>query len=182
MCCGRNTGGCAIETRAARFTTRVPETTKKGEAQTFLNDRLGRVSRSEPVGAQIGRVTFEDAAKDITNDYTVNGRRSLEHLKRRLKLHLTPVFGGRRMVTITTADVRAFTVARLEAGASRAEVNRELAILKRMFTLALQAGKLLHRPHIPMLKESQRHGRGSSSATNSRPCEPSLPAHLSPRW
>ena len=155
------------------------ETTKKGEAQTFLNDRLGRVSRSEPVGAQIGRVTFEDAAKDITNDYTVNGRRSLGHLKRRLEKHLTPVFGGRRMTNITTSDVRAFTVSRLEAGASRAEVNRELAILKRMFTLALQAGKLLHRPHIPMLKESNvRTGFFERPEFDAVRAE--LPAHLRP--
>ena len=38
-------------------------------------------------------------------------------------------------------------------GASNAEINRELAALKRMYTLAMQAGKLLHRPHIPMLDE-----------------------------
>lgn len=38
-------------------------------------------------------------------------------------------------------------------GASNGEINRELALLKRMFTLAVQAGKVLYRPHIPMLKE-----------------------------
>lgn len=36
---------------------------------------------------------------------------------------------------------------------SNAEINRELTALKRMFTLAMQAGKLLHRPQIPMLQE-----------------------------
>jgi integrase len=36
---------------------------------------------------------------------------------------------------------------------SNAEINRELAHLKRAFTLAVQAGKLLRRPHIPMLDE-----------------------------
>ena len=39
------------------------------------------------------------------------------------------------------------------AGASNAEINRELALLKRMFTLAIQGGTLLYRPHIPMLRE-----------------------------
>jgi integrase len=42
---------------------------------------------------------------------------------------------------------------RSTAGTSNAEINRELTILKRMFTLAMEAGKLLHRPHIPMLEE-----------------------------
>lgn len=36
---------------------------------------------------------------------------------------------------------------------SNGEINRELTALKRMFTLAMQAGKILYRPHIPMLKE-----------------------------
>ncbi|MEE9301938.1 MAG: site-specific integrase, partial [Alphaproteobacteria bacterium] len=33
-------------------------------------------------------------------------------------------------------------------------INRELAILKRAFRLSVQAGKLLHVPHIPMLAEN----------------------------
>lgn len=37
--------------------------------------------------------------------------------------------------------------------ASNAELNRELATLKRVFSLAAQAGNLLHRPHIPLLRE-----------------------------
>jgi integrase len=36
---------------------------------------------------------------------------------------------------------------------SNAEINRELTILKRMFTPAVQADKLLRRPHIPLLEE-----------------------------
>src|SRR4029079_18378393 len=38
-------------------------------------------------------------------------------------------------------------------GVSNAEINRELTTLKRMFNLALQAAKLLQKPHIPFLKE-----------------------------
>ena len=37
---------------------------------------------------------------------------------------------------------------------SNAEINRELQILKRCFSLAVQAGKLHSRPHIAMLRES----------------------------
>ncbi|MFN2447409.1 MAG: hypothetical protein ABR606_17715, partial [Vicinamibacterales bacterium] len=38
-------------------------------------------------------------------------------------------------------------------GVSNAEINRELTALKRMFNLAIQAGKLIQKPHIPFLKE-----------------------------
>ena len=43
---------------------------------------------------------------------------------------------------------------RQEAGASNAEINRELAILKRAFSLGARAGKILNKPYIPGLKES----------------------------
>lgn len=36
---------------------------------------------------------------------------------------------------------------------SNAEINRELTILKRMFSLAIQADKLYRKPHVPLLKE-----------------------------
>src|SRR5207244_4058659 len=101
----------------------------------------------------MGRFKFADAAKDIEDEYTVNARRSVGELKRRIKLHLEPAFRGRRMSSITTADVRAFTRVRLDAKASAGEINRELAILKRMFTLAVKGNKLLARPYIPMLRE-----------------------------
>jgi integrase len=39
------------------------------------------------------------------------------------------------------------------AGAANGEINRELAALKRMYTLAVQAGKLHAKPYIPMLQE-----------------------------
>ena len=36
---------------------------------------------------------------------------------------------------------------------SNGEINRGPAILKRIFNLALQAGKIRHKPHVPLLRE-----------------------------
>ena len=58
------------------------------------------------------------------------------------------------MASVTTADVRACRSARQEEGAADATVNREVAILKRAFRLAVDDGKLLHRPRIKMLAEN----------------------------
>jgi integrase len=89
----------------------------------------------------------------------VNARKAREHVARRIKKGRTPYFGGWRMANITTADIRKYIEQRQEAGAANATINRELAALKRMFSLAIQAGKLLQRPHIPMLQErNARHG------------------------
>jgi integrase len=130
------------------------------EARDLLRKREGAIADGAPITAKIGRLRFEDAAKDVENDFTANGKRSLDDVKRRIRLHLTPFFGGRRMASITPADVRAYVAHRQkvehegDAKPANGQINRELAILKRMFTLAMQAGKLLHRPHIAMLRES----------------------------
>ena len=115
--------------------------------------QLGEIAKGLPVTPKVSRLRFEEAAHDVINDYKTNGKRSLGHLERRITLHLEPFFGYRRMATITMADIRAYCAKRQNAGASNAEINRELAALKRMHSLALQAGKLLHRPDIPLLEE-----------------------------
>jgi integrase len=154
---------------------------KKQAAIDLLRIREGDITKGVPVSAKIGRLRFEEAAADVVNDYRANGKRSLRVVERRITKHLTPFFGGRKMSSITTADVRAYVASRqtettithkaytitrkdgsplevparerVSEGASNAEINRELAILKRIFNLAVQAGKLLHKPHIPLLRE-----------------------------
>lgn len=126
---------------------------KKGAAIDLLKIREGDGAHGLPVTPKIGRLRFEDAVADVVTDYKINGKRSLEDVQRRIDKHLTPYFGGRRMVAITTTDIRAFVAERQAAKASNAGINRELAIIKRAFRLAVQAGKLLHVPHVPMLHE-----------------------------
>ena len=117
-------------------------TDKWEKARDLLRTREGDIANGVPVSSQIGRLRFEQAADAIEVDYIANRRRSLGKVKQRIRLHLTPFFGGRRMANITTSDVEAFTKKRLDAGASHGEVNRELAILKRTFTLAIKARRL----------------------------------------
>ncbi len=129
-------------------------TDKKTEAEKLLKQREGDVAKGLPISAKIGRLRFEDAAADLLNDYKINGKRSYENVKSSVvEGALEPWFRGRRMASITTADVRAYVADRQAKAYANATINRELAALKRMFTLAVQAGKLLQRPYIPMLIE-----------------------------
>ena len=129
-------------------------TTNERKALKFLTIREGDVAKGLPVLPRVDRVRFEELVEDLLNEYRNNGRKSLADTERRFKLHLTPFFRGRRAVSITTADVRKFIAARQKAGASNGEINRELSGLKRAFNLAVQDGKLLSKPYIPMLKEA----------------------------
>src|SRR5687767_1980916 len=155
---------------------------KEGEAKSLLRLREGDIERGVADTPKVGRIRFDEAVTDVLNDYRTNRKRSLDDVARRIERHLKPFFGNRRLASITTTDIReyidsrqkettivrrAFTFTardgtprqvpeqrRTITGVSNAEINRELTALKRMFNLAIQAGKLLQKPHIPFLKEN----------------------------
>ena len=128
-------------------------TTKYEEARDQLRRKEGQIADGVPVSPKTGRLRFEDAMASVLNDYVINGRKSHDHAKRRIDLHLTPYFAGRRLTSITTDQIAAFTADRLKAGASAAEVNRELAIIKRAYSLATKASRIHSRPYVAMLAE-----------------------------
>jgi integrase len=148
------------------------------KARRILRDREGDVVKGVPVSPNVGKITFDEAATDLLNDYSMNRKRTHDDARRRIKKHLSPFFGNRRMITITTTDLRAYVAKRQKEGTpvrrkrgkakaaelpadpearrpvSAGEINRELTVLKRMFSLAIQSGRLLHKPHFPMLREN----------------------------
>ena len=115
----------------------------------------------------------------VLNDYVINGRKSHDHAKRRIDLHLTPAFAGRRLTSVTTDQIAAFTADRLKAGASDAEVNRELAIIKRAYSLAMKAGRIHSRPYVAMLKEHNTR-KGFLEPTQFAAVKGHLPVALQP--
>jgi len=128
--------------------------TEKHELPETRLKRIGCVAAGPAlITAQPARLTFRAATRDVLDDYRINRKRSLVDVQRHLRLHLEPFFGRRRMAAITTADVRRYVARRQGEGARNATINRELALLKRAFTLAIAAGTLPSRPHIPLLRE-----------------------------
>jgi integrase len=144
----------------------------------MLRAREGDVERGIPIDPKVGRVTFHEAAEDMLNDYKANRKNTYVDAKRRIDKHLAPFFGNKRMSSITTSDIRAYIAKRLadtwlarsarrvkrrngtwqelpeqRKPVSVGEINRELTVLKRMFSLAIEAGKLHHKPHFAMLRE-----------------------------
>ena len=150
---------------------------KKEDAKKLLREREHLVDNGAAITAQVNRVTFEDAAADLVTDYKTNRRRSLRVVELRITKHLAPFFGRRRLMTISTVDVRAFAATRQAARASNAEINRELILLKRMCRLAMQAGKLMVQPYIPLLKEANIR-TGFFEREQFESVQRHLPAHL----
>src|ERR1035437_10355602 len=150
---------------------------KKRVAEDLLKEREGDVVKGMPITAQVGKIRFEEAADDLLNDYRTNKKRSLRTITLRIEKHLKPFFGGRRMTGIGTALTRVFVTRRQAAGASNASINRDLIALKRMFTLALQGGKLMVRPYIPLLKENNVR-KGFFEPAQFKSVRNHLPVHM----
>src|SRR5262245_43560717 len=126
--------------------------TEEKAAIQLLKKRVQDLGRGV-IGTREDRVTFEQLAEDLKNEYKVNARRSLRSVELSIR-HLSTFFAGDRAVHITTDRIRAYIAERQEEEAANASINRELSALKLAFSLAQQAGKLFHRPYIPTLEEN----------------------------
>ena len=146
-------------------------------AADLLKVREGKIAEGEPIVRGVGTITLDEAQAAVAADYRANSYDSLDAMERRYRLHLAPYFGGtRKLATITTGTIRAYIDHRLAEPVTevrtyrtgrtvvvtpkiprttaRATVNRELALLDRMFHLAIENGAILYGPHIPTLKEA----------------------------
>lgn len=151
---------------------------EKGKAQRLLRLRMGDIAKGLPVSPAGFKLTFEDAAADVLNDFTANGKRSRAVVARRLTKHLTPFFGGWKLAEISDDTIRAYIAhrhaqpitsrkartiveadgqTRIEPAITRppsnAEINRELQILKRAYSLNKRK-LLVPPPAMPKLRES----------------------------
>ncbi|MGE0821760.1 MAG: tyrosine-type recombinase/integrase [Candidatus Binatia bacterium] len=155
------------------------KTKDKAEARRKLQSRLGELADSRYVGPAPERVTFEELANMILDDYRVNGRKSYNDVEWRIRCHLRPFFNQKRAHEITTADVKAYIAHRQTEGAKNGSINRELAALKRMFNLALQAEKIIKKPYIPSLEENNAR-KGFFEQAEYEAVLAKLPEHLRP--
>jgi integrase len=87
----------------------------------------------------------------LLENYRGNGNRSLVRAQGALK-HLRKAFGSDRAVDIKTRHLMAYVRERTDAGATRATVAYELAVLKRAMSIAVEAELLPYRPKFPTIR------------------------------
>ena len=62
--------------------------TKEADAKSLLRVREGDIERGVALTPKVGRIRFDEGAKDVLNDYRTNRKRSLDDVERRIELHL----------------------------------------------------------------------------------------------
>lgn len=154
-------------------------TKNKAEARRILQARLGQLAEGRYVGPAAERVTFSDLEQMIMDDYRVNGQKSIGDVEWRIRCHLRPFFGHKKAHDITTADVKAYSAHRQEEEAKNGSINRELAALKRMFNLAMQAERITRKSYIPSLEENNAR-KGFFEQAEYESVLAKLPEHLRP--
>jgi integrase len=129
-------------------------------ARKRLKEKLDAISKGRFVPNE-EKLTFEQIRQGLITDYKVQDNRSLSTMLYCVK-HLEKFFGFDRAIDITSDRVREYQAARLAEGASRATVNREVAYLGRMLSLAANADppKISRKPKFPMLDESDNVRQG----------------------
>lgn len=126
----------------------VAHATSKQAATDYLNMRRAEIrnEKSNPAVVVSG-LRYEDLRALVLADYEVNNRKSLTtnadgeqsigNLKR-----LDAAFGGRATADITTGDIAELKLKLRREGLANGTVNRTLALLRRMFVVAVSEEKL----------------------------------------
>jgi integrase len=152
-------------------------TNKHAAAEIERNVRI-QLAKAEAGIRTFKRVTFDDLMQLCRDDWKANKRRSTLSSESMIK-HLSTTFKGKLARFITSADLKAYTRKRLAEGAANGTCNRELALMRRAFNLAMQSDVLDYAPKVAMLKEAPAR-KGFFDEEKFTKVLERLPAHLRP--
>ena len=132
-----------------------------GTTRTQAEEYIAKLKRDAkdsrldlPTGTKIA-LRFNQAANDYISRLKQEGGKDLKRKEQRLKDHLTPWFKGTPLSKIDNALVKRYRTFRLHHQASPATINRELAVLSQLLTLAVEWKWINKRPKFEREKEPE---------------------------
>ncbi len=153
--------------------------TDEAKARSLLKIRLGQVESGEYRGTTQSRVLVAALFDLVVEDYKISNKRSIEDLEYRVDKNLRPTLGKVRASVFGSSHVDSHIRTRREAGASDATINRELAIVRRAFSLGMRTDPPLvsRKPWIRRLDEDNVR-EGFIEDNQYRALLKELPGHL----
>jgi integrase len=155
------------------------DSTNEADARRLLKIRLGQVESGEYRGATSNRVQVSDLLDLVIADYRIAKKRSIADLTYRIDKNIRPKLGNARAAIFGTGHADRYIQARREEKASDATINRELAIVRRAFSLGMRADPplVVRKPWIRRLDEDNAR-EGFLEDDQYRALLKELPAHL----
>jgi hypothetical protein len=155
--------------------------TDPNRAWKFLAKMIGKAEAQTLPSARSQRTTVEDLWKAYSTSYKAEllakvptdvpapvrewreqvADRNFSYVEQRWNAHLKDVFSGKRAAIVTTDDLKEYILTRKRQRAGNAIINRELALLRRMFNLGYKSTppKIDRLPVFPeRLPENVRQG------------------------
>lgn len=110
------------------------------DAQNLLKEKNGQVVSGNFVSTKVQRITVAELFEAVLTDYR-NNEKTIAWAERVWKLHLKPFFGDMRATNVGTDQIAAYISERKsgEEPAANGTINRELALLRRAFTLGYKS-------------------------------------------
>ena len=144
-----------------RYRKRIGENKKNAEIK--LKDIEVKLYKGEYLGiTEIDKILFEDFTKKYLDYAKINKEPSTYAAdEKRLKANLLPYFSGKYLHQINISMIEDFKKMRAEKAIQGSTINRDLALLKHMFTIAIDTEFALSNPvkKIKFFKESDGRTR-----------------------
>jgi integrase len=124
-------------------------------AAKYLQKRIGEVATTGDLAP--AKVTISDLCKLVIADYELRALRSLPQVKWKIAAHIDRLIGKLPAARFGPAQIRLYAAARQREGVENGTINRELAMIRRAFTLGSREEPPLVRkvPYIATLEEAE---------------------------
>lgn len=147
--------------RGQRYTGCIGKVSKTVAKEIFAKKKAEAVEGRYELPSKKPSLLFEDMAVEYLKYYKANRRpRSVERHEMAYKA-VKPTFFGKRLTDINSFLIEKYKRIRKEQGRSEVTINRELAFLKNMFTMAITWGKASENPvkQVRMFREDNGRTR-----------------------
>ena len=118
----------------------------RAEAVLALQQKVAEILDSGLSPARIRKVGFKEFSELYLENYSKPTKKSWKCDAYCLDAHLIPFFGEKELQAITTFQIEKYRAERLDVGVKKSTTNRELALLKKMFNLAIDWGYCKNNP------------------------------------